>query len=82
MIEGGLDAKPARGLGGEEYWPGSVGLNNVGKTDYVNSIVQALVHVRGVRDWFLAENECQAEGEGGEEGKGRVASWSRGSERW
>ncbi|KAJ1042179.1 hypothetical protein NDA14_002052 [Ustilago hordei] len=44
-------------LKGEKYWPGFIGLNNVGKNDYVNAVVQALVHVPVVRDYFLEEKE-------------------------
>lgn len=57
-----LDGMKGYGLDGEPYWPGFVGLNNIGKTDYVNAVVQALVHVRPVRDYFLAGG-----GEGGSE---------------
>jgi U4/U6.U5 tri-snRNP-associated protein 2 len=43
----------ARDLFGRRYLPGYVGLNNLHKTDCVNAIVQALVHVRPLRDFFL-----------------------------
>jgi len=43
----------ARDLFGRRYLPGFVGLNNLHKTDCVNSIVQALAHVRPLRDFFL-----------------------------
>lgn len=33
--------------------PGYVGLNNLNKTDYLNCVVQALGHVRPLRDFFL-----------------------------
>jgi len=43
----------ARDLFGRRYLPGFVGLNNLNKTDYVNATVQALAHVRPLRDFFL-----------------------------
>lgn len=47
-----------RDLFGRRYLPGYVGLNNLNKTDYLNCVVQALGHVRPLRDFFLlAPNE-------------------------
>ncbi len=43
----------ARDLFGRRYLPGFVGLNNLNKTDGINAIVQALAHVRPLRDFFL-----------------------------
>jgi len=43
----------SRDLWGRQYLPGFVGLNNLHKTDYVNSTLQALAHVRPIRDFFL-----------------------------
>lgn len=43
----------ARDLFGRRYLPGYVGLNNLNKTDYVNATIQALAHVRPLRDFFL-----------------------------
>lgn len=43
----------ARDLFGRRYLPGFVGLNNLNKTDCVNATVQALAHVRPLRDYFL-----------------------------
>lgn len=43
----------ARDLWGRQYLPGFVGLNNLHKTDYVNATLQALAHVRPIRDFFL-----------------------------
>jgi U4/U6.U5 tri-snRNP-associated protein 2 len=50
-----LDANTglARDLFGRRYLPGFVGLSNGGKTDYINSTVQALAHVKPLRDYFL-----------------------------
>lgn len=42
-----------RDLFGRRYLPGFVGLNNLHKTDYINSTIQALAHVRPLRDYFL-----------------------------
>ncbi|SJX60759.1 related to SAD1-protein required for assembly of U4 snRNA into the U4/U6 particle [Sporisorium reilianum f. sp. reilianum] len=58
-----IDAGPAYDLNGEQYYPGFVGLNNVGKNDYVNAVVQALVHVPAIRDYFLLEHEREGEAE-------------------
>jgi len=46
----------ARDLFGRRYLPGFVGLNNLHKTDYINSTIQALAHVRPLRDYFLRLN--------------------------
>eukprot|EP00559_Dactyliosolen_fragilissimus_P008465 CAMPEP_0184864630 /NCGR_PEP_ID=MMETSP0580-20130426/15678_1 /TAXON_ID=1118495 /ORGANISM="Dactyliosolen fragilissimus" /LENGTH=609 /DNA_ID=CAMNT_0027363511 /DNA_START=93 /DNA_END=1922 /DNA_ORIENTATION=+ len=43
----------ARDLFGRRYLPGFVGLNNLSKTDFINATVQALAHVRPLRDFFL-----------------------------
>ena len=50
-----LDTSSAlsRDLQGVNYLPGFVGLNNLGHTDHINAVVQALAHVRPVRDFFL-----------------------------
>jgi U4/U6.U5 tri-snRNP-associated protein 2 len=42
-----------RDLFGRRYIPGYIGLNNLNKTDYINCVVQALGHVRPLRDFFL-----------------------------
>lgn len=51
------NARLSRDLFGRLHLPGFVGLNNLKKTDYINAVVQALAHVRPLRDWFLANNE-------------------------
>ena len=43
----------AQDLFGRRYLPGFVGLNNLNKTDYINASIQALGHVRPLRDYFL-----------------------------
>jgi len=50
-----LDANTelARDLFGRRYLPGYIGLNNLNCTDYLNAVVQALGHVRPLRDFFL-----------------------------
>ncbi len=42
-----------RDLFGRRYLPGFVGLNNLNKTDCINATLQALAHVKGLRDFFL-----------------------------
>lgn len=51
-------AQPAivsRDLFGRRYIPGFVGLSNLNKTDCINSVVQALAHVKPIRDYFLLQ---------------------------
>lgn len=43
----------ARDLFGRRYLPGFIGLNNLNKTDYINASLQALAHVKPLRDFFL-----------------------------
>jgi len=45
----------SRDLFGHQYLPGFVGLNNLSKTDCINAVVQALAHVRPLRDFFLSK---------------------------
>jgi U4/U6.U5 tri-snRNP-associated protein 2 len=47
----------SRDLFGRRYLPGFVGLNNLNKTDCVNAVVQALAHVRPLRDFFLSQSD-------------------------
>jgi len=39
---------------GVSYLPGNVGLNNLKMTDYVNVVLQALCHVKPLRNFFLS----------------------------
>lgn len=48
-----MEKELVRDLFGRRYLPGYVGLNNLHKTDYLNCVVQALGHVRPLRDFFL-----------------------------
>eukprot|EP00963_Diacronema_lutheri_P010491 scaffold1060_cov385-Pavlova_lutheri.AAC.9 len=50
-----LDECPiwARSLDGNEYMPGTVGLNNTKHMDYANSVLQCLMRVTPLRDFFL-----------------------------
>lgn len=50
----------ARGLDGTEYMPGLIGLNNMKANDYANVIIQALIRITPLRDYFLkSENYAQ-----------------------
>ncbi|KAK2080629.1 hypothetical protein QBZ16_000483 [Prototheca wickerhamii] len=49
------DVTWARALDGSEYMPGLVGLNNMKRNDYANVVVQALVRIGPIRDFFLRE---------------------------
>ncbi|KAL3780299.1 hypothetical protein ACHAW5_005713 [Stephanodiscus triporus] len=56
-----------RDLYGRRYLPGYVGLNSLGgETDHVNAVVQALAHVRPLRDYFLLAPLPDEEGGGGD----------------
>ena len=45
------------GLDGTDYLTGAVGLNNLKATDYVNVVLQSVMRVGPVRDFFLAQRE-------------------------
>mmetsp|Transcript_1377 Transcript_1377/g.3976 ORF Transcript_1377/g.3976 Transcript_1377/m.3976 type:complete len:508 (+) Transcript_1377:229-1752(+) len=45
--------KAARAVDGTYYMPGLVGLNNMKENDYANVIIQMLVRVPPIRDFFL-----------------------------
>lgn len=47
--------KQSRTLDGNLYYPGIVGMNNIKMNDYCNVILQALSHVKPLRDFFLME---------------------------
>ncbi len=43
----------AKSLDGKEYMPGLIGLNNIKANDYANVILQALIRISPLRDFFL-----------------------------
>lgn len=43
----------AKSLDGREYMPGLIGLNNMKANDYANVILQALIRISPLRDFFL-----------------------------
>ena len=49
-----------RDLYGRRYLPGFLGLNNLNKTDCINTTLQALAHVKPLRDFFLRCSSGQA----------------------
>lgn len=53
-----IDRTPRTSLtiGGKEYVPGYVGMNNIKENDYLNVVVQALSHVSPLRNFFLLED--------------------------
>jgi U4/U6.U5 tri-snRNP-associated protein 2 len=57
-----IDRKPRTSwtLGGKEYVPGFVGMNNIKENDYLNVVVQALSHVSPIRNFFLLEDFSSA----------------------
>lgn len=46
-------------LGGKEYIPGFVGMNNIKDNDYFNVVVQALSHIPPLRNYFMLESFSQ-----------------------
>nr|NVI71937.1 putative U4/U6.U5 tri-snRNP-associated protein 2 [Cucujiformia] len=54
-----VGTKLSRAVDGSLYMPGIVGLNNIKANDYCNVVLQALSHVRPLRNYFLREeNYC------------------------
>lgn len=47
--------KMSRAYDGTLYLPGIVGLNNIKANDYSNVVIQALVNVAPLRDYFMRE---------------------------
>lgn len=50
----------SRGLDGTDYLTGAIGLNNLKATDYVNVVLQALMRVSPVRNFFLSQKQAHA----------------------
>lgn len=48
-------AGPSEALDGQEFLPGTVGLNNLKASDYANVVFQSLNRVRPLRDFFLVK---------------------------
>ncbi|VDB86937.1 unnamed protein product [Peniophora sp. CBMAI 1063] len=46
-------SKPSYDLSGKPYLPGYIGLNNIKRNDYMNVVVQCLLHVPPLRDYLL-----------------------------
>ena len=40
-------------LNGKKYIPGYVGMNNIKANDYINVVLQMLLHVKPLRNYFL-----------------------------
>lgn len=53
-----LDREPKTSwtLAGKEYTPGFVGMNNIKSNDYLNVIIQALIHLPALRNFLLLED--------------------------
>ena len=54
------DLRTARGLDGSEYIVGLMGLNNIHRNDWLNVVVQALVRITPLRDYFLLATSTTA----------------------
>ena len=42
--------------GTSSYLPGFIGINNLGNTDYITTIIHALCHINPIRNFFLQDN--------------------------
>jgi len=53
-----LDRKEEKAwtLGGKEYTPGFVGMNNIKENDYFNVVIQALSHIPPLRNFLMLES--------------------------
>lgn len=49
------NSKMSRAYDGTLYLPGIVGLNNIKANDYANVVLQALINVGPLRDYFMRE---------------------------
>ncbi|KAJ8567757.1 hypothetical protein K7X08_019965 [Anisodus acutangulus] len=49
----------SRALDGSDYLPGTVGLNNIRETDFVNVTIQSLMRVTPLRNFFLIPENYQ-----------------------
>lgn len=58
------DLSPSLDLHAQPYLPGCVGLNNIGANDYMNVVIQALAHVRPLRNFFLRGGPPGSDGAG------------------
>lgn len=56
ILDDSEKTKTSRTLEGSLYNPGIVGLNNIKANDYCNVILQALTHVKPIRNFFLMES--------------------------
>lgn len=56
------DARESLDLHANRYLPGFVGLNDLGGNDYINVVIQALAHVRPLRNFFLRGGPPPAQG--------------------
>ncbi|CAO3587648.1 unnamed protein product [Absidia cylindrospora] len=54
----GLDYNnaPSFDLNNKKYIPGFIGLNNIKANDYVNVVIQALIHIPSFRDYFILQD--------------------------
>lgn len=50
------EEKTAWNLGGKNYIPGFIGMNNIKDNDYFNVVVQALSHIPPLRNYFMLED--------------------------
>lgn len=56
VIKMDKEEKSAWALGGKQYTPGFVGMNNIKENDYFNVVIQALSHVPPLRNYFMLED--------------------------
>lgn len=56
-----LTGRWSRSLSGVKYLPGVVGMNNIKANDFMNVVLQALAHVKPIRNYFLMVSNYQLE---------------------
>ncbi|GAA93619.1 uncharacterized protein L969DRAFT_83640 [Mixia osmundae IAM 14324] len=54
---------PSYDLAGRAYLPGFVGLNNIKANSHMNVVLQALMHVVPLRDYFILNSQPAAQGQ-------------------
>lgn len=51
---------PATDLQKQSYTPGFVGLNNISQTSFMNAVLQLLLHINPLRDYFIQQSQSGA----------------------
>ncbi|KAA6371363.1 MAG: putative U4/U6.U5 tri-snRNP-associated protein 2 [Streblomastix strix] len=54
-LDDGRSIIECKALNGTIFYPGFIGLNNIGNNGYINTVVQALIRVSDFRNYFLSD---------------------------